>query len=162
MRNVGRVSYEERSIPIYAFFFQATMISRWAWELSIRTIWPTSTLTWICPRLSRGHLITRTTPTCLDWGQAGSAVRYETKMLSQCQLNEDFLSNWLLQFWSAYASCGAQYIDAVQQFIEQIDVIKRLAMDYPDDLTFVTTAQGNKWRKISTKKKKYAMFMVYF
>ena len=40
-------------------------------------------------------------------------------------------------------SCGAQYIDAVQLFIEQIDVIKRLAADYPEDMTFVTTAEGD-------------------
>ena len=31
--------------------------------------------------------------------------------------------------------------------MEQIDVIKRLAADYPDDMTFVDTAQGNIYKK---------------
>ena len=39
-------------------------------------------------------------------------------------------------------NCNTQYKDAVRTFLEQTDAIKRLAADYPDDLTFVTTAQG--------------------
>eukprot|EP00095_Tigriopus_kingsejongensis_P006676 maker-scaffold660_size117387-snap-gene-0.34 protein:Tk06676 transcript:maker-scaffold660_size117387-snap-gene-0.34-mRNA-1 annotation:"hypothetical protein DAPPUDRAFT_196706" len=46
------------------------------------------------------------------------------------------------QFWSSYISCRAQYKDAVQQFIEQIDVIKRLVQTNPDDMVFVTDAAG--------------------
>ena len=46
------------------------------------------------------------------------------------------------QFWSAYMGCSTQYKDATQLFMEQIDVIKRLAEKYNDDLTFVTTADG--------------------
>ena len=38
--------------------------------------------------------------------------------------------------------CDSQYKDSVQLFIEQIDVIKRLANDYPNDLKFVTDAAG--------------------
>jgi len=38
--------------------------------------------------------------------------------------------------------CDSQYKDAVQLFIEQIDVIKRLVNDYPNDLKFVTDAAG--------------------
>ena len=38
--------------------------------------------------------------------------------------------------------CDSQYKDSVQLFIEQIDVIKRLVNDYPDDLQFVTDAAG--------------------
>ena len=38
--------------------------------------------------------------------------------------------------------CGSQFKDSVKLFIEQIDVIKRLAAAYPDDLTFVTDAKG--------------------
>ncbi|XP_067005179.2 dipeptidase 1 isoform X2 [Anabrus simplex] len=46
------------------------------------------------------------------------------------------------QFWAAYVSCDSQYKDAVEQTIEQIDVIKRLADAYPDDLQFVDSVQG--------------------
>ena len=38
--------------------------------------------------------------------------------------------------------CSSQYKDAVQLFLEQIDVIKRLVTAYPDDLQFVTDAAG--------------------
>ena len=38
--------------------------------------------------------------------------------------------------------CASQFKDAVQLFIEQIDVIKRLADAYPKDLQFVTDAAG--------------------
>ncbi len=48
----------------------------------------------------------------------------------------------VLQFWSAYMGCSTQYKDATALFIEQVDVIKRLAAKYSDDLTFVTTADG--------------------
>ncbi len=44
------------------------------------------------------------------------------------------------QFWSAYISCNAQYQDAVQLFLEQVDVIKRMAADYPDDMVYAETA----------------------
>ena len=47
-----------------------------------------------------------------------------------------------MQFWSAFVGCNAQFKDAVQLFIEQIDVIKRLVAAYPNDMTFVTTAAG--------------------
>ena len=33
-------------------------------------------------------------------------------------------------------------MDAVQLFIEQIDVIKRLTADYPADMVYATSAQG--------------------
>ena len=38
--------------------------------------------------------------------------------------------------------CDSQYKDAVQLFIEQIDVIKRLVNDYQNDLKLVTDATG--------------------
>ena len=38
--------------------------------------------------------------------------------------------------------CSTQYKDATPLYLEQIDVIKRLADKYPDDLAFVTTADG--------------------
>ena len=46
------------------------------------------------------------------------------------------------QFWASYASCSSQYADAVQIFLEQIDVIKRLTEEYPDDMVFITDADG--------------------
>ena len=46
----------------------------------------------------------------------------------------------VFQFWSAYMSCNSQYKDAIQIALEQIDVIKRLVTDYPDDLAFCTSA----------------------
>ncbi len=44
------------------------------------------------------------------------------------------------QFWSSWVSCEAQYKDAVQLFLEQVDLIQRLVDDYPDDLQWVTTS----------------------
>ena len=49
-----------------------------------------------------------------------------------------------LQFWSAFIGCSSQYKDAVQLTIEQIDVIKRLVEQNPDDMEFVTSAKGIK------------------
>lgn len=46
------------------------------------------------------------------------------------------------QFWSAYVGCSSQYKDAVQIFLEQIDIIKRLVANYPNDMQMVVTAQG--------------------
>ncbi|XP_068084434.1 dipeptidase 1 [Anabrus simplex] len=45
------------------------------------------------------------------------------------------------QFWSAYVPCDAQFKDAVQLTLEQINLIRRLADSY-SALQFVTTAQG--------------------
>ncbi|XP_068084343.1 dipeptidase 1-like [Anabrus simplex] len=45
------------------------------------------------------------------------------------------------QFWSAYVPCDAQYKDAVQLTLEQINVIRRLSDSY-SALQFVTTVQG--------------------
>ncbi|PNF37640.1 hypothetical protein B7P43_G11969 [Cryptotermes secundus] len=46
------------------------------------------------------------------------------------------------QFWSAYVPCDAQYLDAVQLTLEQIDLIKRLADLNPEHLTLVTSVKG--------------------
>lgn len=45
------------------------------------------------------------------------------------------------QFWVAYVGCSSQFKDAVEQTMEQIDVIKRLIRAYPDDLEYATSAQ---------------------
>jgi len=38
--------------------------------------------------------------------------------------------------------CTSQFKDAVEQTMEQIDVIKRLIRAYPDDLQYATSAEG--------------------
>ncbi|XP_076249858.1 dipeptidase 1 [Calliopsis andreniformis] len=45
------------------------------------------------------------------------------------------------QFWAAYVSCEAQYKDALQLTLRQIDVIKRLVNRYPNELQFVREAK---------------------
>jgi len=55
------------------------------------------------------------------------------------------------QFWSAYVGCDSQYKDALLLFIEQMDVIKRLANEYPNDLEFVTDSSSLE-KAISEKK----------
>ncbi|KAL5279300.1 hypothetical protein ACFFRR_003719 [Megaselia abdita] len=44
------------------------------------------------------------------------------------------------QFWAAYVPCEAQYRDAVQVTLEQIDIIKRLTERYSPQLTTCTSA----------------------
>nr|AGM32372.1 dipeptidase 1-like protein [Coptotermes formosanus] len=46
------------------------------------------------------------------------------------------------QFWVAFVGCSSQFKDAVEETMEQIDVIKRLIRAYPDDLQYATSAQG--------------------
>lgn len=50
---------------------------------------------------------------------------------------------FLFQFWAAYVPCEAQYKDAVQQTLEQIDLIIRLTDKYSTDLRICTSADGN-------------------
>jgi membrane-anchored glycerophosphoryl diester phosphodiesterase (GDPDase) len=42
----------------------------------------------------------------------------------------------------AYVKCTTQYKDAVEQTMQQIDVIKRMIDQYSDEMQYVTTAQG--------------------
>ena len=44
------------------------------------------------------------------------------------------------QFWSAFISCDAQFHDAVQLFLEQIDVIRQMVAKYPDDLMWAVSS----------------------
>ena len=46
------------------------------------------------------------------------------------------------QFWSVYVSADLPEPQAVVATLEQIDVMKRLIARYPNDLAFVTTADG--------------------
>ncbi|XP_055605585.1 dipeptidase 1-like [Uranotaenia lowii] len=50
--------------------------------------------------------------------------------------------NCQFQFWSAYAPCSSQHLDAVQLTLEQIDLIRRLVNLYPQHMALVTTADG--------------------
>jgi len=43
------------------------------------------------------------------------------------------------QFWSAFIGCDAQFHDAVQLFLEQIDVIRQFVSRYPDSLHWATS-----------------------
>ncbi|KAK8395093.1 hypothetical protein O3P69_006086 [Scylla paramamosain] len=44
------------------------------------------------------------------------------------------------QFWVSYVPCESQRLNAVQLTIEQIDLIKRLIEQYPEDLKLATSA----------------------
>ena len=48
----------------------------------------------------------------------------------------------LVQLWSAYSDCGAQYRDAVTKGMQLVDLIKRFVHKYRDVFRFVTTADG--------------------
>ena len=48
------------------------------------------------------------------------------------------------QFWAAYVPCGAQYLDAVKQTLEQIDLIKRMVDRYSDYLRLAVDAKGRR------------------
>merc|ERR1712215_397850 len=43
------------------------------------------------------------------------------------------------QFWSAFISCNAQDADAVQLFLEQVDIIRQIVAKYPADLMWATS-----------------------
>ena len=47
-----------------------------------------------------------------------------------------------VQFWAAYCPCSTRLENAVRLGLEQVAVIRRLVDEYPEDLVFVTTAQG--------------------
>lgn len=47
------------------------------------------------------------------------------------------------QFWAAYVPCEAQYKDAVQITLEQIDVIDRLTDRYPTQMKKCSSVYGN-------------------
>lgn len=49
---------------------------------------------------------------------------------------------FLLQFWAAYVPCQAQYRDAVQLTLEQIDVIRRLTDKYSPQIRLCASAAG--------------------
>lgn len=71
-------------------------------------------------------------------------ITYQTDFITKFIL---FIYNlnyycFMFQFWAAYAPCEAQFKDAVQITIEQIDVIKRLTERYSPQLTPCTTALG--------------------
>ncbi|KDR16715.1 dipeptidase 1-like [Zootermopsis nevadensis] len=55
------------------------------------------------------------------------------------------------QFWVAYVGCSSQFKDAVEQTLEQVDVIKRLINAYPDDLQLATSA-NDIWKAFNSGK----------
>jgi hypothetical protein len=46
------------------------------------------------------------------------------------------------QFWVASASCQTEFKDAVEQTMEQIDVINRFLQQYSDHFQFTTSSYG--------------------
>lgn len=62
--------------------------------------------------------------------------------ISSFLLYSIFLFLLSLQFWSAYAPCSSQHLDAVQLTLEQIDLIRRLVLLYPQHMSLVTTADA--------------------
>ncbi|XP_053689023.1 dipeptidase 1-like [Sabethes cyaneus] len=68
------------------------------------------------------------------WGEANTS-HTDLPRLRQGKLSA--------QFWVAYVRCNdTQYLDAVARTLEQIDVAKRLIAKYPNDLKYVTSADG--------------------
>lgn len=63
-----------------------------------------------------------------------------------------------IQFWAAYVPCEAQYKDAVQLTLEQIDVIIRLTDKYSKDLRICTSAEGNLYVWLVSVSVVYEMF----
>ncbi|XP_055754848.1 dipeptidase 1-like [Salvelinus fontinalis] len=45
------------------------------------------------------------------------------------------------QFWAAYVPCETQYKDAARQILQQIDVIHRMCMKYPEAFMFATSSK---------------------
>ncbi|XP_062923539.1 dipeptidase 1 isoform X2 [Mobula hypostoma] len=45
------------------------------------------------------------------------------------------------QFWAAYTPCNTQYKDTVRQTLEQIDVIKRMCVKYPETFQCVVSSK---------------------
>ena len=49
---------------------------------------------------------------------------------------------FIFQFFVAYGNCKAQFRDAVEMGLMQVDVIKRFTEAHSGDLTFARTAKG--------------------
>lgn len=72
-------------------------------------------------------------------GKVGAQV---CNILLSSLISIDNIVSWF-KFWAAYVDCKqTQYKDAVAETLEQIDVIRKLVKKYPNDLEFVTTADG--------------------
>lgn len=77
-----------------------------------------------------------------DSEKAMLADRYLYNLYSYKKINKIHF-NIVQKFFAAYVDCDeSQYKDAVRLTLDQIDVIKRLVNKYPNDLKFVTSAQG--------------------
>lgn len=77
-----------------------------------------------------------------NWSQLNSlSSRLSPLTLSFIDNNNRF-PFLVLQFFAAYVPCEAQYKDAVQLTLEQIDVIIRLTDKYSKELTICTSAKG--------------------
>ncbi|XP_043562957.1 dipeptidase 1 isoform X3 [Chiloscyllium plagiosum] len=78
-----------------------------------------------------------------------TAVDLKTLNKTNTNINKLKEGNVGAQMWSSFVLCSAQHKDAVRLTLEQIDVIKRMCMKYPD-FELVTTSEGiNKTKKIA-------------
>ncbi|XP_060694127.1 dipeptidase 3 isoform X2 [Hemiscyllium ocellatum] len=78
-----------------------------------------------------------------------TAVDLKTLNKTNTNINKLKEGNVGAQVWSSFVLCSAQHKDAVRLTLEQIDVIKRMCMKYPD-FELVTTSEGiNKTKKIA-------------
>lgn len=73
------------------------------------------------------HDLTKEEPWASYWANHVDIPRMRTGMMGG-------------QFWSAFINCNSQFKDAVQKFIEQIDVIRLIVKKYPDDLMWAESA----------------------
>ncbi|XP_046325867.2 dipeptidase 1-like [Haliotis rufescens] len=83
--------------------------------------------------------------------------KYAQNKVYQVNLNMDLALTWNTthtdikrirdgklgaQFWAIFALCDSQSKDAVRQFLDQTDTIKKFVGKYPETFKFVTTADG--------------------
>jgi hypothetical protein len=67
----------------------------------------------------------------------------EARLRQPDKLSSTFCLFCISQFWAAYVPCEAQYKDAVQITLEQIDVIERLTDRYSPQMTKCSSVYGN-------------------
>ena len=65
---------------------------------------------------------------------------WDTYWANHCDLPRMRAGQMGGQFWSAYISCDAQFADAVQLFMEQVDIIKQMVAKYPNDLKWAVSS----------------------
>jgi hypothetical protein len=90
------------------------------------------------PRLRKGLLGSQVFNLFLKYSQKFvlniSLLKFKIYQVNNCKL--------FIQFWVASASCETEFKDAVEQTMEQIDVIYRFMQQYRDDFQMVASTLG--------------------